>query len=278
MAGDRQHYIPAALIGGFGRPAADGRLRHATVAVRLQATGAVLPRFRKAETVGYEKRIYRLKKQLPGVDPDVIDNIWKGIEQEIPALVERLDARQVAPGDDETLLAYAATASVRHPTFARVADDWQKRHGQPLPVGDDVNVMRVQALANQFPAVRSWRWRVLHSPPGDRRFMISDRGWSLVGDAVLTILLPMGPRVAILGYPDDPALPPRRPPFEEHLDVVDSWIGWFNAATWADHEFTNLLIAHPDDLALLEQLPDHNDLRVNQHGPYMGRNAWGLCD
>ena len=43
------------------------------------------------------------------------------------------------------------------------------------------------------------------------------------------LFLPMGPRVAILGYLDDPQLPPRRPPFEEHLDLCDSMIEWFNS-------------------------------------------------
>jgi hypothetical protein len=33
------------------------------------------------------------------------------------------------------------------------------------------------------------------------------------------LYLPMGSRVAILGYLDDPGLPPRRPAFEEHLDL-----------------------------------------------------------
>jgi hypothetical protein len=41
VTGTKQHYLPASLIGGFGRPAASGRLREATVAVRRKATGNV---------------------------------------------------------------------------------------------------------------------------------------------------------------------------------------------------------------------------------------------
>jgi hypothetical protein len=50
----------------------------------------------------------------------------------------------------------------------------------------------------------------------------------------------MGPRVAILGYLDDPALPPGRPPFEEHLDLCQSTTEFLNAAAW-DDPFTELL-------------------------------------
>jgi hypothetical protein len=34
----------------------------------------------------------------------------------------------------------------------------------------------------------------------------------------------MGPRVAILGYLDDPQLPPSRPAFEAYLDLCQSMI------------------------------------------------------
>ncbi len=60
----------------------------------------------------------------------------------------------------------------------------------------------------------------------------ADRGWIYVEEPEVPscgLFLPMGPRVAILGYLDDPQLPPRRPPFEEHLDLCDSMIEWFNS-------------------------------------------------
>lgn len=48
------------------------------------------------------------------------------------------------------------------------------------------------------------------------------------------LLFPMGPRVAILGYLDDPGLSPRRAAFEEHLDQCQSTIDYLNAAAWDD--------------------------------------------
>jgi hypothetical protein len=44
--------------------------------------------------------------------------------------------------------------------------------------------------------------------------MITNRGWMYIGQEDWPndgLLLPMGPRVAILGYLDDPGLPPRPP-------------------------------------------------------------------
>jgi hypothetical protein len=277
MAGDRQHHIPASLLGGFGRPAPDGRLRHATVAVRWKSSGVVSPGVAKAESVGYTRGGYRLRNPPPGVDPDVVDKLWDPIEPQLPGVVERLTNRQLAQGDDEILFAYVATGAVRHPTFELVAADWQKRHDLPAPSGDDVQVMRVTALSNQLPIVPTWRWRVLHSPLGNRRFMVSDRGWMLIADPSGAVLLPMGSRVAILGYPDAPDLPPRRAAFEEHFALCDSWIEWFNAATWAD-PYIGSLVAHPDDRAQLERLPDPNLLRVNGYGPFLSRRSKGLFD
>ena len=41
--------------------------------------------------------------------------------------------------------------------------------------------------------------------------------------------LPVGPRVGILGYLEDPRLSPRRSPFSEHRELTLSWAQWFNA-------------------------------------------------
>ena len=110
--------------------------------------------------------------------------------------------------------------------------------------------------------------------------MVTDRGWMYVGMEdwpTHGLLLPMGPRVAILGYLDDPGLPPARPPFEEHLDLCPSIVTWINAAAWAD-PYIDLLIAHPDDRDCLVTLPDHQDLRINTFGPYRNRTSVGLLD
>jgi len=47
------HYLPAALIGGFGRPTASGRLRDAEVAVRRKPGGAVDSDFPAAAALAF---------------------------------------------------------------------------------------------------------------------------------------------------------------------------------------------------------------------------------
>jgi hypothetical protein len=143
-----------------------------------------------------------------------------------------------------------------------------------------VQYARVLALGNQRPVMPTWRWRVLHSPADTPRFMITDRGWVYVGQEdwpTHGLFLPMGPRVAILGYLDDPGLPPGRPAFAEHLDLCQSTIDYLNAAAW-DDPYIELVIAHPDDRSRLADLPDHRNLRINALGPYRNRKSVGLFD
>jgi hypothetical protein len=280
VTGTKQHYQPASLIGGFGQPAASGKLREARVAVRRKATGAVDKGFPKAETLAWRPGMYRLASPPAGVDPDIVDTLWDPVENVLRDLVGRLTERRLQPGDDQLLFAYAATAGVRHPTFEAIAADHQISQGQAAPEGDDLQYMRLIGLGNQLPLLPTWRWRVLHSPADGPRFMITDRGWMYVGQEDSTsygLMLPMGPRVAILGYLDDPNLPPRRPEFEEQFDLCQSQIDWFSAAAW-DDPYIELLIAHPDDRDRLVNLPDHSDLRVNMFGPFRNRKSKGLFD
>jgi hypothetical protein len=280
VSGKNQHYLPAALIGGFGRPAASGKLREATVAVRRKATGAVDSGFPKAEKLASRPEMYRLASPPTGVDRDIVDKLWDPVETSLRDLVGRLTSRSLLPEDDQLLFTYAATAGVRPPAFEALAADHHAKQSQAAPQGDEMQYARVLALRNQLPVLPTWRWRVLHSPADAPRFMITDRGWMYVGQEdwpTHGLLLPMGPRVAILGYLDDPQLPPRRPAFEEHLDLCQSVINYLNAAAWAD-PYIDLLIAHPEDRDRLASLPDHQNLRINALGPYRNRKSVGLFD
>jgi hypothetical protein len=234
VTGAYQHYLPAVLIGGFGRlPAGSGPLREAEVAVRDRATGVVDRRVRKAKTLAARPRMYRLASPPPGVDPDIVDTVWNGVENALRDLVGRLTNRRLQPGDDQLLFAYAAEAGVRHPTFGALAAHHHASHGLAAPYGDALQYTRLASLGKQISQMPDWRWRVLHSPHDCRRFMLTDRGWIYVQEPEIPsygLFFPMGLRVAILGYLDDPPLPPRRPPFEEHFDLCDSMIEWFNAA------------------------------------------------
>jgi hypothetical protein len=280
VSGKNQHYLPAALIGGFGRPASSGKLREAPVAVRRKATGAVDSGFPKAEKLASQPEMYRLASPPAGVGRDIVDKLWDPVENSLRDPTGRLSSRCQQPGDEQLLFTYAATARVRPPAFEAVAADHHVKHGQAAPQGDAVQYARVLALDNQLPVLPTWRWRVLHSPADSPRLMITDRGWMYVGQEdwpTHGLLLPMSPRAAILGYLDDPQLPPRRRAFEEHLDLCQSMINYLNAAAW-DDPYIDLLIAHPEDRDRLASLPDHRNLRINALGPYRNRKSVGLFD
>jgi hypothetical protein len=76
VSGTKQHFQPASLIGGFGRPPASGRLREAQVAVRRKVTGAVDAGLPKAEALAWRPEMYRLASPPAGGDRDVVDKLW----------------------------------------------------------------------------------------------------------------------------------------------------------------------------------------------------------
>jgi len=131
VSGDNQHYQPAALIGGFGRPAPSGRLREARVAVRRKATGAVDSEFPKAERLAYRPGMYRLAAPPTGVDRDAVDRLWNPVENGLRDLAARLAARRLQPGDDQMLFDYAATAACGTPRSRPSRPT--TRHGRAFP-------------------------------------------------------------------------------------------------------------------------------------------------
>lgn len=279
-SGDNQHYLPAALLGGFGVNPTTGKRRKAHVVARRKATELVDTGTVKAENEACQVAIYRLVAPPPGIDRDFVDSLWSPVESRLPGLVERLTNRTLIPTDAQLLYAYVAMAGVRSPYFQDVADEWQQAHGGRAPIGDEIQKMRVEGLANQIALLGDWRWRVLHAPNDGPRLMITDRGWMYLGQSDRqgrALFLPMGPRVALLGYMEASDLPPRRPPFEEHFDLCQSAVEWLNAGAWADLPFESLY-AHPDDRILLESLPDYRDIHPNPYGPFRMRVSSGLLD
>ena len=113
MPGGRQHYQPAALIGGFGRPAADGDLRNAEVAVRRKLPeDKMLPGHQKAENVAFRRGMYTLASPPAGVDPGLIDSLWDSFESPLPDAIRRLgERRELDKNDAVALLSYAAAAA-----------------------------------------------------------------------------------------------------------------------------------------------------------------------
>ncbi len=282
MANDRQHYLPAALLGGFGEPNRRRKGgRYATIAVRDLATGCV--RLSNADSEAHRRALYRLEAPPPGVDRDVVDKLWDEIEPGLPDLVRRVESRALLDGDEQRLINYAASIWVRHPRFSKVAEQHQEKRGSPLPTADGVQAMRVEGFMNQRPTIATWRWRILHGCPDAARFVISDMAFIAIADhpggdesANLhhAVFVPLSPKVGLLGYLDHPCLPARRPPFSEHRDVVPSWVDWLNACATSRGRGTPMepsaVFGHPDDADALAAIPDANAVRPNARGPFRG--------
>ena len=281
MAGERQHYMPATVIAGFGRRIPGRPRRDSEILVKDLVTGVIA--MSTAAKQAHRRALYRLTSPPSGFDPDWVDTQWTRVENSLPSLIERLVNQALAPGDADLLFSYAAMMGVRHPSFKEVAEDHLQKSGHPTPpTADQVNVMRIEGILNVIGDMPDWRWRVLHTTEGDPPFMLSDRCWIYIQEirGSRSIWVPMAPTAGILGYLEDDQFGPRRSPFEEHRNVVPSWVTWLNAAAGDDKRFTHSMFTHPDNRNGLERLPPLEDLTVNAKGPFrgVGLNAETLYD
>jgi hypothetical protein len=141
----------------------------------------MLPGLQTAKKLAKKARAYRLQAPPPGIDPDVIDGLWK-YESCLPDLVDRLARRALQSDDQGLLIAYVAGAAVRHATFEAETRHWHEKQGLPASQGDRLQYLRAETLGRELLRLPSWRWRVLHSPKDAPRFMITDRVWIYVND------------------------------------------------------------------------------------------------
>jgi len=264
MTGDKQHFLPAALIGGFGHAATGQPLREAQVLWRRREWSQ--PRPTKAENIGYVKRMYRLAAPPPGFEADMIDELWEGFEDDLPEAVARTASRQETSDDQYTLVKYIAAAGVRHPDFAEAVNRWRDEQGMGPVTGDDVQLARVGSLAEGLKLVQGFRWRFVHSPASGPPFILNDRGWSYIGEQDRPgrgLWIPLSAEVALLAWLQSGA-----DGVFDHLTIWPGWAKWLNAATWEDAP--QFVVGHPDDRSQLEQLTSTGDVKpsLERIGPY----------
>lgn len=265
MAGDRQHHLPAALIGGFGH-ATGPNLRDADVQWRRRDW--TTPRPTKAAKIGYVNALYRLTNPPPGTDPDYIDGLWDLVEPPLPDAIRRLERRKQTTADELALVNYVAAAGVRHPEFEDAVNRWLTEQGKRTVSGDSLQITRMESFTQGLPVVRGYRWRVLHSPTHAHRFIINDRGWIYFGQEGRDgrgLFVPLNGRVALLGW-----LNRTSAGGFDHRDLRPTWVKWFNAGTWSDAP--QFVVGHPHDIPMLTRLRTPNEIRseLNGGGPYRG--------
>ncbi|UWE10190.1 DUF4238 domain-containing protein [Actinacidiphila bryophytorum] len=242
-SGAKQHYVPAALIGGFGKKSDHKRLRDAVVCWRRREWAETLET--SAEAIGWRVGMYRLQNPAEDLDPDVVDAVWKVIEPGISEAVRRFEDGMNTASEREWLVVYACMAGVRHPEFEPAINRWLAEQGKPGVSGDDVHRVRLEALENGLVPMRKWCWRILHSPPEAPRFTINDRAWSYLPQLRSTaqgrraLYLPLSSRVAAVGWLGQST------GGLDHQTLRTNWVRWLNAVTWTTAP--TFIAGHPDE-------------------------------
>jgi hypothetical protein len=272
VTGAKQHFLPAAVIGGFGRRATGERLRDAEVVWRRREWDH--PQSTKARYIGYVNGMYRLADPPDGVSPDIVDELWDHIEQPVPNAIAQVAARAETEVECSALLDYAAAASVRHPNFAEWVNRRRSELGMSPVTGDEVHVDRVELLRRGLDQVAGFRWRFLHAPVTGPHFVLNDRGWSYVGQQDRDgrgLWIPLNSKVGMLAW-----LQRGVAGGFEHLNMWPGWATWLNTATWQDAP--SFVVGRPEDCYLLDGLTHIEDVapRLERLGPYRDRRIQGL--
>jgi len=159
--GARQHFLPAAFIGGFSATErGPGRERIVWVARRDGRA------FReKAENLAYERHLYTLTTGI-GPDPTAVDRHLSAPEPRLGAAIDALHAQQegwLAAGPWQTLVSFITSLFVRGPEFRdRFESRWPSGMLETL-MADNTTMARVLEQQRLFAPVMYASWRALRS-------------------------------------------------------------------------------------------------------------------
>jgi hypothetical protein len=199
-----------------------------------------------------------------------VDKAWTPLENGYRTAVANLEKYSTSPADIAWLISYVCAAGVRSPGFGDAVNRWRAEAGEQPLAGDDVQIARLVFLNNGLLPMAQFRWRIAHSGPGENRFIISDLGWTYVGDKGMAghrgLYVPLTSRLAALAWID-----PANPGKVDHQDMRSGSIRWLNAGIW--EEAPEFVVGHPDDKADLAGLrtADYVAERVTlSRGAYYG--------
>jgi hypothetical protein len=276
------HYLPAALIGGFGRPnprPGKTKLRFATVAVR-EHTHSNKVKCKRAENVAKKIGEYWVAHPPPGYSPNFIDGYWDEYEPELPAAVRRLGDRTWTERDWETVRKHVVAESVRNPDFERAATEFRAAKGDPITHRDEVQYERLVTLANTPALLASSRFAVVRTPEDGRRFITNDKGYTTVADPYVNqkgVLFPLSGTVAVLCVPEVGEIPGQTDAWlSVDLTLTPGGVEGWNLASWQQKD-SLLVVGHPDDEEWIAGL-DERPLVFPALGPYRNRGVEGAFE
>jgi hypothetical protein len=277
------HYLPAALIGGFGardpRQPKSGR-RYFNVAIRNAGSPPDEIKIRSAHKVASVVGLYRMKNPPEGLSENFIDDFWDTYESELPWAVERFERDEWTSRDWETVYFHMVAAAVRHPDFERVASQYRTERGEVVAHPDDVQRERLLTLQNTTALLAEGRCAVLRTPEDAQRLVLNDKGFATIGDpynGYRGVLFPLNGHVAVLHVPFVGQVEGRSTPWLcADLVMTPSTVEMWNLASW-QHVESGFIIGHPDDIGQLGRL-DESPLSLPRLGPYRGRGVEGAYE
>ena len=267
--GSKDHYLPAAVIGGFGERQANKGRRKATVAAWIDAREEVV--ITSAENVGWEYALY----DVPGTagSAEMFERVWQTYESDLPAAIERLAEETPSPRDLDALIAHVAFAAARFAGFSESVVEWSQQQGRAITEAH-ARGERGQWLRAGLE-VADWRWRAVRAPDNSV-FVLPDTGYAIIkpdaDEDPYWVFLPLCPQIGVfVKRPEDGE------PFG--VDAMD-----YRQLTWTAGTVVNdasarqqgrkALISHPSRAEELKEIATAARIpRTLRGGPYVGRNT-----
>lgn len=282
----RPHYLPAALIGGFGIPEAGPRARnrrYAQVCVRRWAGADRMLGPMRADQVAIQNQIYDVDEPSNDLAADFAEDIWKLYEGQLPDAIRALEVGDCTREHWGTLLLHIQAQSIRHPDFDAVASVYLTNAGVAQPSRDHVQRERLRTFVEtRGTNMAKARFAILRRGKGAQRFIVNDKGYTTVRDSsrdAFGVLFPLSCEVAVFmavgaarGGDDYEAVPVK----ERALNPRG--LAAMNGATW-EHPGIKCIIGHPDDAYWMKELVATGTVQeLPRLGRYRGNREPGLFD
>ena len=276
------HYLPAALIGGFGAREARQRksgLRYFNVAIRRREKPDEV-KIRSAEKVARSIGVYRLESPPEDLSENFIDDLWNTYESGLPGAIERFGVGAWTDRDWNTVLLHLVAAAVRHPDFERVATEYRAARGDSISHPDEVQHERLVTLQNTPALLAEGRCAIVRAPEDGHGLVINDKGFATVRDpynGYRGVLFPLSGQVAVLCVPYVGKVEGRTTAWLcADLIMTPATVEMWNLLSW-QHVESGLVIGHPDDKCQLARLDDSQP-NLPRLGPYRGRGVEGAFE
>lgn len=276
------HYLPAALIGGFGIPSTRRKktgLRYAKVALREHDDPGEVKE-RRAEKVAKTLGEYWIQHPSPGVSHEALDDLWKKYEPYLADSIKRFENGTWTIKDWKIVRHHLVAQSCRNPDYERQARQYRAAMGHPITHRDEVQNEKFNTLANTPPLLARGRFALFRVPEDDQRFVINDKGFATVEDEVVGrkgVLFPLSGTLAVVIVNEvGPSANHSKAFLSREFVLTSATVELWNQASWQQTE-ARCVIGHPDHEKRILSL-DHQALRMPELGPFRRHGRIGMFD